>query len=133
MRTEFLTRLYFTVSSEMGQPSKGRRLNELYEFTPDVLGPSDAIDRRLSELGAPQDAICNELSALVNAYEKQGFINGFRLGMMLQEELDVSKLDAFRAVSYTALDSENRYAVDSLIAELLERQSRRGGSAAGSV
>lgn len=92
MKKDFLLRLFYTVSAEEGQPRAGQRLNELYEFTPERLDVFDAIDSRLTALGVPQDAICNELTNLADTFERQGFINGFRLGMMLWEEADVSKL-----------------------------------------
>lgn len=86
MKNDFLSRLFYA-SSEQGVPCDGRRINELYVLVPERFAAFDAIDNRLTTLGVPQDAICNELTYLVDIFERQGFINGFRFGMMLQEEL----------------------------------------------
>lgn len=95
MNKEFLARLFYTASAEHGQPCKGRRLNEFYEQTPEINAMWAAVGSNLASCGVDMDSV-GELADLTEAYEQQGFINGFRLGMMLLDELNVSKLDTER-------------------------------------
>lgn len=87
--TALLPLLFYEASSEHGSPSGDRRLNQMYERIPEVNDLLDVVGEKLIAVGVEKgtEAVCDELDALGEAREKQGFINGFRLGMMLREEL----------------------------------------------
>lgn len=87
MDAEFLRRIFCAASSERSDPKEGDRLEELYKRIPDTRAALDALDEQLSTFGARTDDICNELYHLTDTHEMQGFINGFRLGMLLSREL----------------------------------------------
>lgn len=87
METDFLRRIYWAASGECSCPTKGNRLNELYSHIPDVSAATDSLYKQTGQLGMNLDSISAELSDLVNAYEMQGFLNGFRLGALLSGEL----------------------------------------------
>lgn len=91
MSTDFLERLYWALTDEEQHQKTGLDLGELYERTPAVKRADYAFKERLADF-QQQDA--SKVEKLDNchvascwAYEQQGFINGFRLGMKLAEEL----------------------------------------------
>lgn len=91
MKRDFLTRLFATVSAEEGAPSEAMALNQLYERIQETDDLWDPIERLLLELDVEElSDFENAVTALAEAFEKQGFINGFRLGMLLREELGIS-------------------------------------------
>lgn len=90
MRKEFLERLYWTASAELSNPCAGDRLTELYERIRETQTARDAVDARLEALGVELDRVNDDLAVLSEAFERQGFFNGFRLGVMLWNELNHS-------------------------------------------
>lgn len=85
MSYEFLKRLYYSAEAS-GLPCKGRRLQELYEQTPELDCAWNEINAAMG--GAAQsDTVSDALTQLWEASELQGFINGFRLCAMMQLEL----------------------------------------------
>lgn len=94
MKKELLSLLFASASAENGFPGKDWNLSRLYERTQCTRVLWDPIESLLQDMDAAKfNAFENTISALADAFEEQGFINGFRLGMMLREESDVSKLD----------------------------------------
>lgn len=91
MSTDFLERLYWALTNEEQHQKTGLGLGELYERTLAVKRADYAFKEQLVDF-QQQDADkaekldnCHQASCW--AYEQQGFINGFRLGMKLAEEL----------------------------------------------
>ena len=87
MDTGFLRRIFCAASSEHSDPQEGDRLEELYRRIPGTRDALDILDERLNAFGTRTDDICDELYRLTDTHEMQGFINGFRLGMLLSREL----------------------------------------------
>lgn len=90
MQKDFLSLLFYNASCDPHSSCrKDRLINNLYKRIPEADDLWGVVDKRLVALGVEKgsDAVCDELGALGEALEKQGFINGFRLGMMLREEL----------------------------------------------
>lgn len=90
MTRDFLMRLYWACSAEEASLADGRNLGKLYERT-EATGEADCcFDEYLytTNLTAEEkDALYNLSADAITAYEQQGFINGFRLGMKLAGEL----------------------------------------------
>lgn len=91
---KFLDRMFFAVSSEFGNPCGDFQLNKLYTRMPAANEAFSIVDERLEALGVDCDSISNELVELANAYELQGFVNGFRLCAKLAMELSENETTA---------------------------------------
>lgn len=90
MNKEFLERLYWAVADEATHLEDGFNLSELYERDGEARAAASAISTAIGELNLTlrEKTLLENLSGSVaDAYEKQGFINGFRLGMKLAGEL----------------------------------------------
>lgn len=90
MQKDFLSMLFYNASCDTNSfCRKDRLISNLYKHIPETNELWGVVDERLVALGVEKgsEAVCDELDALGEAREKQGFINGFRLGMMLREEL----------------------------------------------
>lgn len=91
MSTDFLERLYWALTDEEQHQKTGLDLGELYERTPAVKRADCAFKERLADFQQQDASKAEKLDnchvASCWAYEQQGFINGFRLGMKLAEEL----------------------------------------------
>lgn len=90
MKKEFLSRLYYACSDESPHYENGDNLGELYQRMADV----DTADRlctdQLNKAKLDTDTretLENCFNVACWTYEQQGFINGFRLGLMLAREL----------------------------------------------
>ncbi len=90
MNMEFLSCLYQAFSDESSHLKDGENLGELYQR----ISETDIADQILLahlkaiEMGEDmRDALNDCLYVASQAYEQQGFINGFRLGLMLMREL----------------------------------------------
>ena len=90
MKTDLLERIFYSACAENGYPSEERRINQLYERMPQTKALWDPVEDLLEKTHVTSsvlDDFENAVAALADAFEQQGFINGFRLGMMLREEL----------------------------------------------
>lgn len=90
MNIDFLTRLYWACTDIEMAGQSDLNLGELYQRTPDADSAEHCFNERLyaAELSTEDKNKLGCLSGSVAmAYEKQGFINGFRLGMKLAREL----------------------------------------------
>ena len=90
MKKEFLKRLYWACAGAMEPFEDGLNLSELYERTDAAKAVSRASGTAICKLNltANEKTMLENLSVSVaDAYEEQGFINGFRLGMKLAGEL----------------------------------------------
>lgn len=90
MEFDFLSRLYCVSSSEHGFPvNEEDLLGPLYQRIPDVETSIAAFWGVLDTLGIGDTpgTISNAALSLAQEYERQGFINGVRFGMMLAREL----------------------------------------------
>lgn len=90
MNLDFIKRLYWACTDRDGVVADGTRLFELYEHT----GETGRVDRHFSEklyATGPSDdeklLLENIDASVAMAYEMQGFLNGFRLGVKLAGEL----------------------------------------------
>ncbi len=92
MNTEFLTRLYWACSDQNRHLKDGLNPGKLYERIEDTENAdhafSDSLYATVSEINALSELEDLHINAYI-AYEKQGFINGFRLGMLLREEITI--------------------------------------------
>lgn len=86
MTYEFLSRLYYACTDDTaGAPP----FAEVYEHIPEAKLADEVFGMRLERFPACDRDELNGLGIhLCLCYEKQGFINGFRLGMMLSRELN---------------------------------------------
>ena len=90
MEFEFLERLWAVCSDENHHLPEGDNLNELFRYIREVQTANRCMEDQLKklELGTDkEETLYNCVSVVSWAYEKQGFINGMRLGMMLAREL----------------------------------------------
>lgn len=91
MSTDFLERLYWAVTDEDQHMKAGLDLGELYERTATAKRADCAFKERLADFQQLDESKAEKLdnchTASCWAYEQQGFINGFRLGMKLAGEL----------------------------------------------
>lgn len=90
MKLNFLSRLYYARSDEDRHSKDGTNLGELYQQIADVDTAEQlcAIQLEAAKLSADaQETLESRVTAVCRAYEQQGFINGFRLGLMLSREL----------------------------------------------
>lgn len=91
---DFLGRLYWAVTAEENYFGDGMNLGELYEKTPEEEMARNAFSKALDSLGLRE--VEDELLSLYCGgcweNEKQGFINGFKLGMKLAKEADLGPL-----------------------------------------
>lgn len=90
MNKEFLERLYWACADETRHMETGLNLGELYEHLSDTDGADHQLSEKLKKLKVDQDtteALENTITVALWAYERNGFINGFRLGMKLVQEL----------------------------------------------
>lgn len=102
-RKSFLSILFYHASMEKSAPKEDRSLANLYERIPQTQTVWEPIESLIQGLEAETfNGIENAVAALADAFEQQGFINGFRLGMMLQAELDVSRLDTRKEIQGNA-------------------------------
>ncbi|MDE6590209.1 MAG: hypothetical protein K2K53_07690, partial [Oscillospiraceae bacterium] len=90
MNYEFLKRLYYSAAAP-GTPCKGRRLQEMYEQTPELAQAWREINASLGAIES--DSVSAALNQLWEASELQGFINGFRLCAQLGRELGTTEGD----------------------------------------
>ena len=90
---KFLTLLFNAACSESSIPHREHRIGSLYKRTSEAEASWDALNARMNALGFEDgvDRISPELNAFQEANECQGFINGFRMGMMLANELAAGK------------------------------------------
>jgi hypothetical protein len=72
----------------------GLNLGELYERSEETKTAESIFARALGELelGEKEDTLINLYYRGCTENEKQGFINGFKLGMMLTRETDMGPL-----------------------------------------
>lgn len=91
---DFLGRLYWAVTAEENYFGDGMNLGELYERTSEEEAARDAFQKALDRLGMREveDELLNLYCGGCWANEKQGFINGFKLGMKLAQEGDLGPL-----------------------------------------
>lgn len=91
MNRDFIERLYWALTDEEQHQKTGLDLGELYERTPAVKRADHAFQEQLADLQQQDTSKAGKLDnchvASCWAYEQQGFINGFRLGMKLAAEL----------------------------------------------
>lgn len=91
MNRDFIERLYWACSDTEQSMNDGMNLGELYVHTPAVKRADYAFQERLADFQQQDPSKAEKLDnchvASCWAYEQQGFINGFRLGMKLAEEL----------------------------------------------
>lgn len=92
--SDFLTRLYWAVTAEENYFGDGMNLGELYEKTPEEEMARDAFSKAIDRLGLREveDELLSLYCGGCGANEKQGFINGFKLGMKLAQEGDMGPL-----------------------------------------
>ncbi len=90
MSFDFLTRLYLICTTEWSDWAfyEGLNLGELYVRIPEVQKAEQAFSDALNKLSSKKDRtklddLCVKVSL---AQEKQGFINGFRMAMLLCQE-----------------------------------------------
>lgn len=90
--TDFLKRLYWPCTEECGNYAPGCNLGELYQRTEETAQASAHMNSLLDRLALDKNAV-DQLTSLcceiMNAYEQQGFVNGFRLGAKMAGELIV--------------------------------------------
>lgn len=89
MSAEFLHRLFWACTDVNGI-TVGAELAELYHRLENAQKASQAFTQKLyaSKLSKEEKNLLDDLSgSMIDAHEEQGFINGFRLGMMLAGEL----------------------------------------------
>lgn len=90
MNIDFLTRLYWGCSDTEMVAQSDLSLGELYHRIQDTGSADHCFSDTLyaMELSAKDKKLLDNLNgSIAIAYEKQGFINGFRLGMKLAREL----------------------------------------------
>ena len=90
----FLTRLFWACACQENYSAPGLNLGELYEQIEDADKASTRFSKALfaTDLSfAEKDQLENMNIVCFQAYEQQGVINGFRLGMRLTVELDSNK------------------------------------------
>lgn len=92
MNYEFLKRLFTTCSDEGGDYyADGLNLCELYEQVEEVAAARKDWNESLNRAALPP-AVADDLGVaafmFANAYELQGFINGFRLCAQMKRELE---------------------------------------------
>lgn len=90
MNNDFLIRLYWACSDEEMSFVSGLNLGELYARSEETSNADLLFYEKLSAAGLPKDerVLLEGLSSSAcTAYEQQGFINGFRLGMKLAAEV----------------------------------------------
>lgn len=90
MNKEFLSALFASVSAgDCSVPEGG--VYDLYEMSPEAEEAgrlfNDALDRSGLRCTPAEDDLYDAYINAINAHEKCGFINGFRLGMKLAGEL----------------------------------------------
>lgn len=96
MSKEFLERLFWACNDETQQYEEGMNLGELYEKSDEVKLGFNYLAKALNELDLglkEKDKVSNIVYTLTDEFEKQGFINGFRLGMKLAGELGEGAAD----------------------------------------
>lgn len=92
MSKEFLERLYWACADESFHMETGLNLGELYERLSDTNTADHQLSEKLKRLEMDQDtseALENTITVTLWAYERQGFINGLRLGVKLAQELNL--------------------------------------------
>ncbi len=90
MSKEFLERLFWACSDETEHYAVGMNLGEFYEKSGEIKHGWDCLAKAVDDLGLgpkDRDKVSSIAYTLTDAFEKQGFINGFRLGMKLAGEL----------------------------------------------
>lgn len=90
MNNDFLSRLYWACTDQENPLSEGLNLGELYHRTKDTDKVSHYFGEKLylTSLPTEEKTILDNINGSVAmAYEQQGFINGFRIGMKLAVEL----------------------------------------------
>ena len=89
MEYNFLRRLYLECTAHMDDRDEFS-FNRLYERMDDASDSDAVFSSRLRAFNLPSE-IWGELNDMyangIGAYEEQGFINGFRLGMLLAYEV----------------------------------------------
>lgn len=90
MNNDFLKRLFWACSDESASVADGLNLGELYQRIADTGKATHCFSEALCATGLPgkeKNLLDNISCSVAMAYEQQGFINGFRLGMKLAGEL----------------------------------------------
>ena len=88
MNYEFLSRLYWACADENQMLGAGMNFSELYERTEEAGAALGAFDEYMKRYSVDEQNEVYDLKCdLFTAYEKQGFINGFRIAMMMGQEL----------------------------------------------
>lgn len=91
MNYEFLKRLFASSSDEEGKYIAGPNLSELYDRLEDVAVAmqhfNEAVDRAVPGHPVAEDDVMSAAYEVANAYELQGFVNGFRLCTQMRREL----------------------------------------------
>lgn len=84
MTYRFLNRLYCVCTDDTsGSPP----FAEMYNYIPETKTADEAFGNRLEQLPAcDRDELDHLAVVACLAYEKQGFINGFRMAMLLNQE-----------------------------------------------
>lgn len=92
MNKEFLSRLFKAASDQTPYYIEGLNLNELYVQYEDAQKGIENLFERVAEYAPSEehDAVCEEVCAVCEAHERQGFVNGFQMGMLLLREIGVT-------------------------------------------
>lgn len=95
MKLDFLSKLFLNTSEPWSSPPPGDRLSALYVRLEETTAADSALGAALGKLDAPElaTAIDSAATDFATAREKQGFINGLRLGIRLFMELGLTKED----------------------------------------
>jgi len=100
MSIEFLKRLYWACTDENRHAADERNLNEMYQRIADT-GTADQAFREACEKANldpdAKESISSASVKAIDAYEQQGFINGFRLCTRLVQELSAKESPLGRA------------------------------------
>ena len=93
-KDKIISLIFYEASSEDSSPADDRKLSRLYKQTQLTRTAWTAAKALLLDLDTGrQNDVENAVISLADAFEQQGFINGFRIGMMLRDEVDMSNLD----------------------------------------
>lgn len=115
MSKEFLNLLFYAVNAECGAPNESRNLNQLYKREQSVLNALGHIESRLLSMGVcVEDDFENDIGKLLEEFERQGFVNGFRMGMMLRDELNIGMVDTNTDKSGCPTEKEKYEQIKSL-------------------
>ena len=95
MKYEFLQRLFVSCSAEGTMPfGDGLNLPELYNCIDEARSAEQAFLKIVESSGLEFDKAAKlefACSTVCDAYEMQGFVNGFRIGMAQAADLEIGK------------------------------------------